>query len=600
MKKNLSLKQIWTTLILFVVMVPVTIMMSWYGLQLYNNQLNSALMIERQANELLQIRIESEVKRLKTLLENKSDPFALLMDEIENPDVLMDINALLGLVVEREPAIHEVIILSRQAEALAAVDPAIGATGDRILSAEELQAVVDHWEFYTGKELAEVIIPSFGREYIGSPRKHEDFIGFTMATPIGKPVKAILVALVDIRKLWPEGPHKHGPGEEYSRDYMLDRRGSLLSEIQNTDYKVGTLMTHLPIARAALVDEEWLSDTPYIGVDMQFVYGTKTEIPLLHWTLISEVIASKITQPIWEILFKTFLIALFILVVLVLIVLWLAKKTLKPIEQACEAIAHVAQGDFHFTLQPSGISELDMMSSGFNEMAMARKNAEALLLKREQDLLITLNSIGDAVITTDAEGSVIRMNPVAEKLTGWLLEDAKGQPIKTIFPIIDASTRESIENPVDKVLETGEIVYLTNNTTLVSKQGIEYQISDTAAPILNKNNETIGMVLVFNDVTENYQLRMTEKKMGETIRLSEQHLRLYRDQSPVAMIEWNIDCQVVDWNQAAEELFGYTLAEVKGCSFHDFLLPESVEIQVSEIWNKLISGAGGEASVKKI
>lgn len=125
----------------------------------------------------------------------------------------------------------------------------------------------------------------------------------------------------------------------------------------------------------------------------------------------------------------------------------------------------------------------------------------------ERYLAITLNSIGDAVITTDTTGKITQMNPVAEKLTGWLLETAKGKLLKDIFSIIDASTRLPIESPIEKVMATGEIIYLSNHTVLVAKNGTEYHIADSAAPIREDDGGRIfGMILVFNDVTE-YKLQ---------------------------------------------------------------------------------------------
>jgi PAS domain S-box-containing protein len=136
-----------------------------------------------------------------------------------------------------------------------------------------------------------------------------------------------------------------------------------------------------------------------------------------------------------------------------------------------------------------------------------RLEALKALKEREQYLSLMLHSIGDAVIATDAMGNITRMNPVAEKLTGWSFKEVRGEKVKNIFTIIDASSRTPIENPIDKVINSGEIVYLSNHTTLIAKNGQEYHIADSAAPIRDSKNNIQGMVLVFNDVTEQYQLR---------------------------------------------------------------------------------------------
>ena len=145
------------------------------------------------------------------------------------------------------------------------------------------------------------------------------------------------------------------------------------------------------------------------------------------------------------------------------------------------------------------------------------EETQSTLIQREQNLAITLNSIGDGVIVTGSSGCVERMNPIAEKLTGWPIAEAKGKPVRSIFRIFDADTREPLLNPVDKVLSLGETVYLSNHTTLIAKGGEEYQIADSAAPIRNGDDKVLGMVLVFNDVTESYRLR---KEVAES------HLRL--------------------------------------------------------------------------
>ena len=142
-----------------------------------------------------------------------------------------------------------------------------------------------------------------------------------------------------------------------------------------------------------------------------------------------------------------------------------------------------------------------------NQLINSLQETQDTLIQREQNLAITLNSIGDGVIVTDSSGNISRLNPIAEKLTGWPIAEAKGKPVRKIFNIVDATTRETMLNPVDKVLSTGETVYLSNHTTLIAKDGQEYQISDSAAPVRNGDDNILGMVLVFNDVTEAYRLR---------------------------------------------------------------------------------------------
>jgi len=138
-----------------------------------------------------------------------------------------------------------------------------------------------------------------------------------------------------------------------------------------------------------------------------------------------------------------------------------------------------------------------------------QKVAEEALRESENRLSITLNSIGDGVIATDESGMVTGMNPVAEQFCGWAIAEAKGKPLSEVFKIINAETRELVSNPAEKVMESGFTIGLANHTVLISKAGNEYQIADSAAPIKDKEGKTIGVILVFSDVTEKYAIQQS-------------------------------------------------------------------------------------------
>jgi PAS domain S-box-containing protein len=117
-------------------------------------------------------------------------------------------------------------------------------------------------------------------------------------------------------------------------------------------------------------------------------------------------------------------------------------------------------------------------------------------------LAVTLTSIGDAVITTDMQGRITFLNQEAERLTGWTNADAAGQPLPTVFRIINEETREPAEDPVKKVFRSNGVVGLANHTVLISRGGREFIIDDSGAPIRNPDGSIIGVVLVFRDNTE--------------------------------------------------------------------------------------------------
>ncbi len=142
---------------------------------------------------------------------------------------------------------------------------------------------------------------------------------------------------------------------------------------------------------------------------------------------------------------------------------------------------------------------------------------------REQWLNTTLRSIGDAVIACDPAGKVVFMNGIAEQLTGWKEAEAHGLSLANVFVILNRRTRAVVENPVEVVQRLGKIVGLANHTILVSKDGKEFHIDDSAAPILDKDQRMIGIVLIFRDISERYaseQALVRAEKLASAGRLA--------------------------------------------------------------------------------
>ena len=136
------------------------------------------------------------------------------------------------------------------------------------------------------------------------------------------------------------------------------------------------------------------------------------------------------------------------------------------------------------------------------ELALYKHQANRQLRQQREWLRVTLTSIGDAVIATDAEGRITFINPVAESLTGWKTGEASGQPVQGVFRIVNEKTGQSLEEPVTRVLRERRAVDLANHAALVTKDGGMVPIEDSAAPILDATGDLIGVVLVFHDVTK--------------------------------------------------------------------------------------------------
>ena len=149
------------------------------------------------------------------------------------------------------------------------------------------------------------------------------------------------------------------------------------------------------------------------------------------------------------------------------------------------------------------------------ETAMDRFQLEQQLRERESLFRATLNSIGDAVISTDTDKRIINMNPEAEKLTGWTEEESLGKPLSTVLLLRDGDTGKQAPNPAEIILDTGKKITLKNNTILISKKGREYQIADSGTPLRDEHNNIHGTVIVFRDVTASYRLRQQLKESND-------------------------------------------------------------------------------------
>ncbi|MBF0270102.1 MAG: PAS domain S-box protein [Alphaproteobacteria bacterium] len=185
----------------------------------------------------------------------------------------------------------------------------------------------------------------------------------------------------------------------------------------------------------------------------------------------------------------------------------------------------------------------------------------------EDKLSVTLNSIGDAVIATDKDGNVTLLNPLAEHLTGWTHASANGLPIGDIFNIINQETRKPSTIPVIDALAKGSVQGLANHTILISRDGSERIIADSCAPIRDRSGEVVGAVLVFRDVTDEYNGQQDARDSAALIKtilntVVDGIVTLHAGTGAIETV-----------NPAAERMFDYTLDELIGKNF-SLLIPE--------------------------
>ena len=211
---------------------------------------------------------------------------------------------------------------------------------------------------------------------------------------------------------------------------------------------------------------------------------------------------------------------------------------------------------------------------------MKRRFTEKALRRSQRNLQVTLQSIGDAVITTDDNGLVTNMNAIAENLTGWKLADAAGKLLDEVLNIIDSVTREKVPSPYTGVMESGKIMVLPRHTVLISRDGRQYRIADSGAPIRDEKHAVLGVVLVFRDITEEYY---RQKEWAHSQRMDS----IGRLAGGIAHDFNNMLSGIV----GSVDLLKHTLSDADKGTLHLLSIMSNSCLQASELTGKLLNFA---------
>jgi len=262
----------------------------------------------------------------------------------------------------------------------------------------------------------------------------------------------------------------------------------------------------------------------------------------------------------------------------------------------------IGSGNLDFKIEEKKNDEIGDLSHAFNRMAVnlkavtaskadlerevtQRKQAEEELSRQREWLRVTLSSIGDAVIASDTEGRITFLNPEAVTLTGWQLEEALGQPIGGVFRIINEKTHRPAEDLVARVLTERRVIGLANDTALITKDGREVPIEDSAAPIKDRAGNLIGAVLVFHDVT-------AKRHAQAALRESEERFRAVFESSSDCILVWDRQYNYLYANQAAIDHVGTRNDKVIGKNIRDGLghLPDFMHLWMARVDRAFATG----------
>ena len=298
---------------------------------------------------------------------------------------------------------------------------------------------------------------------------------------------------------------------------------------------------------------------------------------------------------------KIWLVSIFLtgLLIAFLLNIVIIKSILKSINKMTNNIMSIKNRKFDSIVEPNGASsndELKILELTFYEVAknlsettaskndleneiFKRKQAELNSFTNEKELEKTLYSIGEGVIVIDISCEVIRMNRVAEKLTKWNLEEAKGKQLLEIFNIVNIDTGLVAENSIEEVLELNWVVSSNNRMKLISKEFDEFQISILASPIYDNKKNIFGVVIVFNDITERV-------KIEDEIKAAKDFAENLLETANSIMITLDKKANITSFNKYAEKITGYKKNEVIGKNWFDLFIPENLKQKIPEVFEK--------------
>jgi PAS domain S-box-containing protein len=332
----------------------------------------------------------------------------------------------------------------------------------------------------------------------------------------------------------------------------------------------------------------------FAPVNHKWNYGVGRRLASVPWTAFymvpEDALIGEIAAMTWR---KTLFASAIILAALVGASVF-AAAILRPIAALSIATQALARGDLSVRVRARNSDELGRLAVSFDAMAeqmrvqtlaLAQANsslelkvqertaelarAAAAWQESEESLAITLHSIGDAVIATDTHGNITRMNPVAEKLTGWAFEQTVGRRLADVFQIVNEATKEPVESPFDRVLREGTVVGLANHTLLVARDGVARPVADSGAPIRDAQGQLRGVVLVIRDQTD-------ERNAERALRESEARKAAVMETALDSIVMMDHTGRIIEWNRAAEQSFGHARAAVLGRMLDELLVPPAL------------------------
>ncbi|NOX08805.1 MAG: GAF domain-containing protein [Gammaproteobacteria bacterium] len=517
MQYKSPLKRILVTLILLVGVMPSITLLFLYWNTEHSYRLDSALSHEIHTNDMLQQDLEKEIARYITLLQNKSDPIAISISRKEDNRL---INALMKIMLQREPAVHGLLLISDKGKIIATHErgsqhgvPLI--TGDMTSSRQWLK---NHWNLVWDQVIRspELLIPLQGRIYIGATDLREGGYRFTIAVPVGgiQKTEAVLLAEIEVSSLWQRRSRTHVTEGVIS--YLIDQRGNLLTKIEAVN--PGESMTQIGIVRHALAGKPWRVTDTYTGLSGAPVYGSVTSIPILNWNVISEIPVVFVTAPIQDELTYSTIISAGFITLFIMLGFWLVRRVLVPVHQLTVAMDNFAINERFDTPVKGFVKEFEDMAFSFKRMVSSRLQIEQGLHDNKDRIQLLLDSTGEAIYGVDMEGYCTFVNRACLRILGY--KDQKDLLGKNMHTLIhhthsDGDVYPEQECRIYQAFRKGKNVHV-DNEVLWRADGNMFPAEYWSYPIC-KDDQVIGSVITFIDISERHQAEQSMQRLNRSL-----------------------------------------------------------------------------------
>ncbi|MDH5516959.1 MAG: PAS domain S-box protein [Gammaproteobacteria bacterium] len=508
-----SIKKLWYSYVVIVVLLPPLIIMPWFLVNEYDLSLASSLQKQSSVNAELEKQISLNASHMIELLKNKSDAIALQLSDKNDNKFIYE---LLEIIINREKFIHGLLVVSAQGQ----VESAIDRDKSNIIKMGAPENLIDnqwlsaHWglRWKEAVRSPEFVLPNISEIYISDVVEHEGLNIFRVSIPLSykKLIQGYLIAEIDVDEFL-----KNWNKLATARDgvsYLVNSNGRLLSRVDGGVYKTGDLISSKAEIRKIISANEQTDKAALEGISGELVYAVSRVVSTVNWTVVSEINRQSLLRPIQLKTYKAVAVVILLMVIFIVLGIKILNLLIRPIENVSSAVHVFSLGEALVKkIPPSSVSELNTLIDGFNNIVAENLKIDDVLQKSKDRLLLHRDQSPLAVIEWNTNFEFLDWNPAAEKIFGFSKKEVLGKHItETILP---ESAREAVDEVWRLLMaDQGGLHSINENTT---KDGRTIICEWTNTPLKDEAGNVVGVNSFVDDVTEKLQqqeqLRQQEK-----------------------------------------------------------------------------------------